>query len=1423
MQKRSYFVTVIGRTSFVIALAAGLLSCFLTPVQAEEKPFASTATGKASTELIKNFTNFVKDVTAMNGMTDQDKVNYILTKGKERINEVRAKRLKDTIKTKALDYIKARMRADLFKSQVPAMMNAAIVEGQSVASVWSKADVQIKSQLDTQMNAIKSAVSAAEIGWKVYGTWSAKGAEEGVRELGVQVGTKIIEYFVPGWGYYRLAQAAVEALGNYVVVYAFDTSLQEKMRIVLTGHDPRTDPAGFKTWILSVNIASYVQQEWDEQLAYGGWYLKGSNEGESMKKAIITALEKMKAEVKQRADAENQMRANLEGLDSEAKAAAAAVQATIDASGKEFEPILSGIDKFKSDIIGCEKQDQQEQIDESKQAAQLQAQQDSRFETAFKYSPFAHDSVLKALKNALSEITDGPGPKGYDPKAIDQGMADYLAIRQQVVGGKGAEVERDIKISQDKVAQAEAQYNPVMASLWAQIDDAWSNPARRNALEAQLASVSDAFQTARGPYMNIAYRNFLPEEFSSDQGVLAEEEQEVFLEARQRQVQFHQAMDKLAEELQAEVDKAAGDYVTAMAVVGEKALKLHYPGALSSPVETFAALAEQEKLLQSIAYREPGDVIKNAQRVETIKSDLLADKELLPVVQSEQRKIFEAYAATISSVVNRYRDSVPRALQIDNGSSSGNGWYEHALINNDPYPQSLNGTMLIEDYGIAGKRTYASIPRVWGSERGVNEQSAFLAALPDQTSAAIDGTLVMIDKLLTELEPKKNSDAVVLAFGRILEQIYEDQFLAHLQDVSMAQEKDRLGDMIFTADNAAFMYMEPDKTKGALYLTQLKNAWDNCRDLVKVLNNLKKGIARDVVYTTKFQEYAFPALDVLNTVPDRIALYDEALTAAKKTFADRLAAGNKYLDDAKKKLDDLDKNTWLGQKVKVLEDFRKDTILVYQNLYKNFAKTPAMAVLVQGWNDLDQKVQDAITKAGDDEKAANAKLAAQAAAQQQKQRDDEAAAQKTAATERIKGTVGYIQLGDQRLNSQPMSSASGLVQVDRSGLVNGDLRLTGRMSFMDNVDRMLISVDGGRTWSQLPVAQVIYHSFTPIAGVTYLPLLKVRLTTNDEVTLDFFNGIQGIVYQDIDYNQMVQDAIKAIADAYERADASAFSDLISRDYLGNKTSLDQGVRLDFDMFTSIKITIYINRIDRRGDQMVVDTRWDKTQTPRKTGQDQRTSGNTVMVFKLEDGKMKIYNLRGNLLYATMSADIAQASGLPAVTVAQIRAAADERNPVQPGAGSTTDAGGLTTATTSPGTSNIETGTLALTQNDAHPAVNWIQEYEFATAQYHFIGGMFGPVYDFRRREGYVEVKSGNGIQDLGAVNIDTVTSVPAGGYATDAGWAFGHCYAIQMSDGNYALVQSTDDPAITYDGGSNMISYTTHFKYRYQRNGTRDF
>jgi hypothetical protein len=376
-------------------------------------------------------------------------------------------------------------------------------------------------------------------------------------------------------------------------------------------------------------------------------------------------------------------------------------------------------------------------------------------------------------------------------------------------------------------------------------------------------------------------------------------------------------------------------------------------------------------------------------------------------------------------------------------------------------------------------------------------------------------------------------------------------------------------------------------------------------------------------------------------------------------------------------------------------------------------------------------------------------------------------------------------------------------------LKQGALEITGRLNTMDRIEKMLISEDGGTTWKELALGQNISYSFIPMPDKLCVLLLKIKTVDIEEVELKIFSNLNGIIYRNISYNELVAETIKKIAEAYESRNLGLFSEYVSRDYLGNKTFLLEGVRFDFDMFMDISLTIYINRIVKMGNLYSAETTWDKIQVPRKTGQQQNTSGNTTIVLAIEDGKMKIKNLRGNLIYATLSVEIAQASGLSQTVVNEVRVAHDTRTPVQPGAGQTEVSGGVTPT-------NVQSGNLSLTCGTGYS-----QGYQFSTKQTITETATMPFTADFMQDHllggTLLYAKSGSeGIYSFGACSLDSIAEAPTSGYSSSVTAAQGYTYAIKTSDNNYVLIHINNL-------GVAPVPFTSTFSYKYRPDGSRTF
>lgn len=422
-----------------------------------------------------------------------------------------------------------------------------------------------------------------------------------------------------------------------------------------------------------------------------------------------------------------------------------------------------------------------------------------------------------------------------------------------------------------------------------------------------------------------------------------------------------------------------------------------------------------------------------------------------------------------------------------------------------------------------------------------------------------------------------------------------------------------------------------------------------------------------------------------------------------------------------------------------------------------------------------------------------------------KQEEEITKQSKESAKQSEMGLAGYYgySLYDVRLNSYSLQQMSGEVVYMSDELSQGQMTITARLAQMDRVAEMLISEDGGRTWAQLATSQAISYTFTPIPEKTYQPILRIKTTDQEDIQIPFFRNVQRIVYRNTTYREMIVDALRRFSTAYEQNDVGTVDSFISSDFIGGKSELIEGIRLDHDLFTDIRLTIYINKLEKRNQLFIADTKWDKYQIPRKTGQQQQTSGKTTFVFLMENGAFKLQNLRGNLMVATLSPQIAQSSGLSQAVVDDITIARDNRNPEQPGAGTTKDAGGVTSSSSS----NLTVRTSPVVNVPGFPGVGFDFTANAETTP-GFSGGTTNDV-DF---EG--DLIFGQNFKRMTGETFDGLTTAPTSGYSSGgmANDGAGAVYAFITREGYYGKLEILSFAA---SPGGNL-----QFKFVVQTDGT---
>lgn len=302
------------------------------------------------------------------------------------------------------------------------------------------------------MRQFDAALKGIEISVNTLVAFYQKGADESLKTLRESIGDELCGWLMPGWSYWRAAQGAVQALGEYVMAYAFNTSLEEKIKSICPV-DPKVDPKSFAQWLLGLkDISSFVNREWDEQLAYDGWYAKYDGDektteegGAAMKAAIIDALEKMRAGlVKQRQDiekAQSGIADKAKAYDDQAKAVEEKFRSAVAASMEKAKPYLDKIEAFRQERMRLLKDDASDMA--SLEEAQFAAANKSCYTAVNRQGVLdAFDVLVGPWREGKMTLKDLKGlPLAYDPyrqaywRALNEAWSKNKAKMRGVANG----------------------------------------------------------------------------------------------------------------------------------------------------------------------------------------------------------------------------------------------------------------------------------------------------------------------------------------------------------------------------------------------------------------------------------------------------------------------------------------------------------------------------------------------------------------------------------------------------------------------------------------------------------------------------------------------------------------------------------------------------------------------------------------------------------------------------------------------------------------------------------------------------------------------------------------------------------------------------------------------------------------------------
>ncbi|MBI4396239.1 MAG: hypothetical protein HY548_04020, partial [Elusimicrobia bacterium] len=328
------------------------------------------------------------------------------------------------------------------------------------------------------------------------------------------------------------------------------------------------------------------------------------------------------------------------------------------------------------------------------------------------------------------------------------------------------------------------------------------------------------------------------------------------------------------------------------------------------------------------------------------------------------------------------------------------------------------------------------------------------------------------------------------------------------------------------------------------------------------------------------------------------------------------------------------------------------------------------------------------------------------------------------------------------------NDVDGVLTLSPEDLDNGAVRFTGYAAGRIGVSfdrgggptRLQFSSDGGASWQDVPLfdgsalRSPWEHRWAPPSGESRVAFRLLNPDGGVSPSEDF--PPLRIVYTAVPAADSASDTLNTLVQAFERKDVPGFMANVSPDFYGGEDLLRDQLRRFFDAVNTLRLFVVTDTSRVQGPRVVLDTHWERTLVGTASSQQARQSGNTTFVF--DRATQKLLAMKRDNLFVSLS---------------------DSQDPLSgTGLGSA-----ATSTTTTPTRPNLPKTRSTLPNEYSVGPVG--STYDFSQGRAADMGEDSDIYWNHDDAE---SVKDGliayEGAQDLGAKELDDVTTVPTAGY-----------------------------------------------------------
>ncbi|HAT72048.1 MAG TPA: hypothetical protein DCS63_04455 [Elusimicrobia bacterium] len=337
----------------------GLLICAAVSSAAAEENKISQAADKAAAQLLGSMKDCFTDLTNIQAMTPQQKVDYILKTAETRVKEQTEKTAKEALQKKLEDYAEKVLTARAVKDIAIPQMLTAIETG--IPYPAAEMERKVAETAGKQMKALTTGIEGAKITWEVMRKTRDEGPLEGFKELSATIYDKVAEAYIPGYSWIKLGAELTKALVSYVMGYATETAKMAMFSVMYPEY--AGDPAAFGKWLIKTSereIGLDVARRWDEEgveFAQYLWEGKGTDSGavqmrERLRAFLFEMRRDIDAKTKKQREAQKAMEDRLQKAYDDMNNSKAALRDATRQAMAAAEEKLKKIEEFKGTYLG---------------------------------------------------------------------------------------------------------------------------------------------------------------------------------------------------------------------------------------------------------------------------------------------------------------------------------------------------------------------------------------------------------------------------------------------------------------------------------------------------------------------------------------------------------------------------------------------------------------------------------------------------------------------------------------------------------------------------------------------------------------------------------------------------------------------------------------------------------------------------------------------------------------------------------------------------------------------------------------------------------------------------------------------------------------------------------------------------------------